>query len=55
VLRNQLTAMMKSFFGDNIGRLSAKHRPAKPKGHLHMNSNQVMYKHFDGKNCARIK
>jgi glycosyltransferase involved in cell wall biosynthesis len=55
VLRNQLTAMMKSFFGDNIGRLAAKHRPAKPKGHLYMNSNQVMYKHFDSNSCARIK
>jgi len=55
VLRNQLTAMMKSFFGDNVGRLTAKHRPTKSKGHLYMNSNQVMYKHFDSHSCARVK
>jgi hypothetical protein len=55
VLRNQLTAMMKSFFGDSVGRLAAKLRPAKSKGHLYVNSNQVMYKHFDSKSSARVK
>jgi glycosyltransferase involved in cell wall biosynthesis len=55
LLRNQLTAIMKSFFGDSVGRLAAKPRPAKPKGHLHMNSNRVTYKHFDSKSGARVK
>jgi mannosylglucosylglycerate synthase len=55
VLRNQLTAIMKGFFGDSVGRLTAKHRPTKPRGDLYMNSNKVMYKHFDSNSCTRVK
>jgi glycosyltransferase involved in cell wall biosynthesis len=52
VLRNQLSAIMQSFFGDNVEQLTAKTRPAKSKGYLYINSNQVMYKHFNSKSCA---
>ena len=52
VLRNQLSAIMKGFFGDDIEQLSAKTRPPKSKGYLHINSNQVMYKHINSRNCA---
>ncbi len=52
VLRNQLSAIMKSFFADGVEPLSAKARPAKSKGYLYVNSNQVMYKHYGSKSCA---
>jgi glycosyltransferase involved in cell wall biosynthesis len=55
VLRNQLTAMMKSFFGDSVGRLPAKPRLAKHRLHPYTSSNKVMYKHFDSKSCPRVK
>jgi glycosyltransferase involved in cell wall biosynthesis len=53
LLRNQLTAIMKSFFADGVGRLTARLRSAKPKGHPYVNSKQLLYKHFDSKSCAR--
>ena len=52
VLRNQLSAIMKSFFADDVEPLTARARPAKSKGHLHVNSNRVMYKHYNSKSCA---
>jgi hypothetical protein len=52
VLRNQLSAIMKSFFADGVEQLTAQARPAKSKGYLYVNSNQVMYKHYNSKNCA---
>jgi hypothetical protein len=52
VLRNQLSAIMKSFFGDGVEQLAAKAHPAKPKGYLYINSHQVMYKHINSKRCA---
>ena len=52
VLRNQLSAIMKSFFADDVEQLTAQTRPAKSKGHLHINPNQVMYTHYNSKNCA---
>jgi len=55
LLRNQLTVMMKSFFGDSVGPLVAKLRPSKPNSRLYMNSKQVMYRHFESKSCARAK
>ena len=55
VLRNQLTAIMKSFFGDSVARLVAKLRSPKPKRHLGVNPNRVMCKHFDSKSSARVK
>ena len=53
VLRNQLSAIMKGFFGDDVAQLTAKDHPAKSKGYLYINSHQVMYKHFNVKSCAR--
>ena len=55
VLRNQLTAIMKSFFGDSVARLVAKLRSSKPKRPLDVNPNRVIYKHFDSKSSARLK
>ena len=55
VLRNQLSAIMKSFFADGVKPLTARARPAKSKSHRHVNSNQVMYKHYNSKSCSRIK
>jgi glycosyltransferase involved in cell wall biosynthesis len=52
VLRNQLSAIMKSFFADDVEPLTAKARPAKSKGHRYANSNRVMYKHYNSKSCA---
>jgi glycosyltransferase involved in cell wall biosynthesis len=47
VLRNQLTAILKTFFGDSVGALSAKAPGPKPLGYLHFNPHTVMYKHND--------
>jgi glycosyltransferase involved in cell wall biosynthesis len=52
VLRNQLSAIMKSFFADGVEPLTAQARPAKSKGHRYANSNQVMYKLYNSKSCA---
>lgn len=53
VLRNQLSAIMKNFFGDDVEQLSAETRPAKGKGYQYHNSHQVMYKHFNSQSCPR--
>ncbi|MGD9079250.1 MAG: glycosyltransferase family 4 protein, partial [Desulfobacterales bacterium] len=55
VLRNQLSAIMKSFFGDEIEQLITKPKPAKSKGYLYINSQQVRYKHFNSQGCSRVK
>ncbi|MDX1707104.1 MAG: glycosyltransferase family 4 protein [Desulfobacterales bacterium] len=52
VLRNQLSSIMHSFFGDSIEQLTPRSRPAKSKGYLYINSHQVMYKHFDSRRCG---
>jgi hypothetical protein len=52
ILRNQLSAVMKSFFGDEIEQLTAKPKPAKSRGYLYINSQQVRYKHFNSKGCT---
>jgi hypothetical protein len=53
VLRNQLSAIMKSFFGDDVKQLIAKPRPAKSRGYLYINSQQVRYKHFNSQSCTQ--
>ena len=55
VLRNQLSAIMKSFFGDDVKQLIAKPRPAKSRGYLYINSQQVRYKHFNSQSCTAVK
>ena len=52
VLRNQITAILKDFFGEDVEQLTAKPRPAKSQGYLYINSHQVMYKHFNSKSCT---
>ena len=52
VLRNQLSAIMKSFFADGVEPLTAQARPVKSKDHRYANSNQVMYKLYNSKSCA---
>jgi glycosyltransferase involved in cell wall biosynthesis len=52
VLRNQLSSIMQSFFGDDFEQLTPQDRPAKSKAYLYINSHQVMYKHFDSRHCA---
>jgi glycosyltransferase involved in cell wall biosynthesis len=55
ILRNQLSAIMKSFFGDDIEQLIVKPKPAKSRGYLYVDSQQVRYKHFNSQSCARVK
>ncbi len=52
VLRNQLTAILKSFFGDSVAPLSARRSPSRPDGYLYFNPHVVMYKHDDSDACA---
>jgi hypothetical protein len=52
ILRNQLSAIMKGFFGDDIEHLIVKPRPAKSRGYLYISPQQVRYKHFNSQACA---
>ena len=47
VLRNQLTAILKAFFGDSVGALSAKAPDSKPEDNLYINPQVMTYKHDD--------
>ena len=51
VLRNQLTAILKTFFGDSVGALSSKARYSKPEGYLYIDPQVVIYKHDDSDVC----
>jgi len=51
VPRNQLTAILKVFFGDSVGALSAKTPYSKPEGNLYFNPQVMMHKHDDGDAC----
>ena len=53
ILRNQLSAIMKRFFGDDIEQLIAKPKPEKSTGYLYINAQQVRYKHVNSQNCHR--
>ncbi|MEJ2220680.1 MAG: glycosyltransferase family 4 protein [Desulfobacterales bacterium] len=55
ILRNQLSAIMKGFFGDDIEHLIVKPRPAKSRGYLYISPQQVRYKHFNSQACAHAK
>jgi glycosyltransferase involved in cell wall biosynthesis len=52
VLRNQLTAILKGFFGDSVGVLSTKAPGSKPEGNLYINPQVMMYKHDDSDACS---
>jgi hypothetical protein len=51
VLRNQLTAIVKSFFGESVDQLSPKSDPSKQKGYLFIEPQMVIYKQFESRSC----
>jgi glycosyltransferase involved in cell wall biosynthesis len=51
VLRNQLTAILKAFFGDITDTLSAKAPYSKHEGYLDIKPQVVMYRHDDSDEC----
>jgi glycosyltransferase involved in cell wall biosynthesis len=53
VLRNQLTAILKAFFGDSVNPLSARASDSKPEGYLYFDPQVVMYKHDDSDECRQ--
>ncbi|NNL75756.1 MAG: glycosyltransferase family 4 protein [Desulfobacterales bacterium] len=53
VLRNQLTATLKTFFGDSVVALSAKAPRTQSEGYLYIDPQVVMYKHNDSKTCRQ--
>ena len=53
VLRNQLTAILKMFFGDSVEALAARVPHTKSEGYLYIDPQVVMYKHSDSKSCRR--
>jgi hypothetical protein len=55
VLRNQLSAIINSFFGGEVKKFAARARPKKSKAYLSVNSNQIMYTHYNSQNCAPVK
>jgi glycosyltransferase involved in cell wall biosynthesis len=53
VLRKQLTATIKTFFGDSVDELSAQAPYPRPDGYLYIDPQVVMYKHYDSGKCRR--
>jgi hypothetical protein len=51
ILRNQLTLIIKTFFGDEVASLSAKAPYSPPEGYLYIDPQVVMYKHDDSEAC----
>jgi len=51
VLRSQLTATIKIFFGDAVGPLRDKAPYSKKQGRLNIDPQMVMYKRYDSRNC----
>jgi glycosyltransferase involved in cell wall biosynthesis len=51
VLRSQLTAVLKAFFGDDAQRLNTKAPAAEQAGYLYMDPQLVMYKRYGGQDC----
>jgi glycosyltransferase involved in cell wall biosynthesis len=51
VLRSQLTATIRMFFGDSVGPLTAATRDSKDNGYLYIDPQVVMYKRYDSSNC----
>jgi len=52
VLRNQLSAIVKSFFGDFMGQLSSKSESSRHTGYLYIEPQMVLYKQFESRNCG---
>ncbi len=53
VLRNQLSAIIKSFFGDAVQTLTDNTPSRKSAGYLHIDPQMVMYTRYDRKQCRR--
>jgi glycosyltransferase involved in cell wall biosynthesis len=51
VLRSQLTATIKGFFGDSVGPLEAPARDSKDEGYVYIDPQVVMYKRYDSSVC----
>ncbi len=51
VLRNQLNAIVKSFFGDSVDPFSLKQPSSPPEGYLYIEPHMVAYKHIGSRNC----
>jgi glycosyltransferase involved in cell wall biosynthesis len=51
VLRNQLNAIVKSFFGDSVDQFALKQPSSPPKGYLYIEPHMVAYKHFGSRDC----
>jgi glycosyltransferase involved in cell wall biosynthesis len=54
VLRSQLTATIRMFFGDSVEPLTAKAPDSENDGYLYIDSQAIMYKRYDSRNC-RVK
>ncbi len=50
-LRNQLTAILKTCFGDAVGALSARESFSRPEDYLYINPKVVVHKHDDRDAC----
>jgi glycosyltransferase involved in cell wall biosynthesis len=51
VLRSQLTATIRMFFGDSVEPLTAKAFDSENDGYLYIDSQAIMYKRYDSRNC----
>ena len=51
VLRNQLTASLRMFFGDAVEPLTANALDSDNDDYLYIDPQAVMYKRYDSRNC----
>ena len=52
VLRNQLSSILKSFFGGDVEQLHSEFNSSNHKGYLYIEPQMVLYKHFGDRNGA---
>jgi hypothetical protein len=51
VLRSQLTAAIRMFFGDSVEPLTAKVPDSQKDGYLYIDPQVIMYKRYNSRNC----
>ena len=51
VLRNQLTSILRLFFGDDVASLIARHPSPQNEGYQYIDPQVVMYKRYDSNDC----
>jgi hypothetical protein len=51
VLRNQLTATIKMFFGDSAKTLTAEAHDSRNEDYLYIDPQAVLYKRYDRRSC----